>query len=406
MKNVNEKATTWRNLGHQSGRCGWISCTVVLMLLINCQQRSGAAVPKKIAMTPAVKPAANIHARQAEWWRIWHEKMMISYQLQRRLGPGQQALLSAASRGRVAAKAIPITWRAYKLNLQLLKISPPQQRQYVHFLLREDLLILSVLGDKKAKAILDANADSANPAKALDGRVVLLVNQLYLVWRHEKKVLAILREFKKLARAHPTSGNISSTLSALTNSPPRLPTLAERQFARHLLLNVMPKTLAARMLAHDNAARQKLLAMVGKPLNLQTQSLTGDRFNTVRWRGRVVVVCVWFRLNQLVAMQPFYSQFHPRGLSMVGVPMWQNFEQIGQTMMTHPHVSWLQTSIVHKVPGNGLLFGVIPFVNVDTQWHDYEIICDRQGIVRYVVFHGSAGMPNAEIKKLLADKQQ
>ncbi len=404
MENIHEKLAVWRTGRHLPGRWSGIGIAVVLVLLIGCPRRGGAAVPQKIAVIPAAKTVANISARRAEWWKIWHEKMMIDYELQRRLGPGQRALLSAASRRRVAAKVIPMTWRAYKLNLQLLKISSSQQRPFVHVLLREDLLILSVLGDAKAKAILNMNAASANPAKAQDGRVALLIYQLYLAWHHEKKVFAILREFEKLARAHPTSVDISTTLSSITNSPPRLPTPAERRFVRHVLLNVMPKTLAARMLAQDNASRQKLLAMVGKPLNLQTQSLTGDRLNTARWRGRVLVVCVWFRLNQLVAMQPFYDKFHARGLSMVGIPMWQNFEQIGQTMMTHPHITWLQTRIIHKVAGDGLLFGAIPFVNVGNRWQDYEIICDRRGIVRFVVFHGSGGMPAEDIKKLLADR--
>ena len=405
MENTNKKLAVGRVLRHQLGRRGWVSFAVVLMIFIMCHRRAGAAEPRTIVVVPAVKPVANSPARQAERWKIWHEKRMLDYELQRQLGPGQQALRSATSRRRVAAKAIPITLRAYKLNLRLLKISSPQQRPYVHFLLREDLVILSVLGDAKAKAELDADAQSANPAKATNGRVALLLYHLYLVWHHEKEVLAILREFEKLARVHPTNANISSTLWAISNSPPRLPALAERRFARRLLLKVMPNTLAARMLVQDKAARQKLLAMVGKPMNLQTRSLTGDRLNTTRWRGRVLVVCVWFRLNQLVAMQPFYNKYHARGLSMIGVPMWQNFEQIGQTMMTHPHLSWRQTRIIHKVPSDGLLLGAIPFVNVGNQWHDYEIICDRRGIVRFVVFHGSGGMPNAEIKKLLANRQ-
>jgi len=261
-----------------------------------------------------------------------------------------QDLFEPAKRQAAAPRAVPALRRMVKLLDDLIASRPsnaPQGQERIQL-----MALLSALGDKDASGKLASMASSPVAGEAAAGRSAQLFAAWLLTDGKPAAQQKVVDDLATLARKYPNEPTVAGAAIMISGT-----TQLEAQETRHQVLGIVTGTLkspaaalAAKQIEASNAkfdARQKLLALEGKPLSFQGATPQGTMLSSDSYKGKVVLVNFWATWcapckEDLPVLKKLYARYHPQGLEIVGVSCDNDGEELGKFMGQNRDMNWPQ----------------------------------------------------------------
>ncbi|HEY5313164.1 MAG TPA: TlpA disulfide reductase family protein [Pirellulales bacterium] len=213
-----------------------------------------------------------------------------------------------------------------------------------------------------------------------------------------RKLWPVVQRVLAAGQAAKTDYRLAMLMGTLfeQTDQPKLAAEAYRAFAAYFRkANVDWANQAAAQL--EGTAR--LLTLVGQPLAIAGTLVDGQRFDLKSYRGRVVLVDFWATwcgpcVAELENLKRVYSQYHARGLEIVGVNLDDSREDLVHFLQERP-IPW---SILHDAPQGPAASGHPLAQHYGVTSLPTLILVDRQGRVLSTHARGQ------ELHKLLAEQ--
>ena len=266
------------------------------------------------------------------------------------LASSPSVILDADTRKALAPKMIPLLKRMLADVQEIGKLNPDAQPQVTQTA-NQFQMTLALLGDSGSLDTLKASSNSKTPAEATQAKCSLLLVR----WIQANKNAALQ----------------SSILS------PATPAL--KQQALKILTDDVKDPRAAQMV-QGSATRSSL---ENTPLTLAGPLVDGKPFTTADWKGKVILVDFWASWCQpcraeLPRVAQAYSQFHDKGLEVVGVSCDKSASDLQSFLADNKDVAWPQMFDASQ-PGWHPLATQFGINSIPTMF-----LIDRKGIVRTV----------------------
>jgi thiol-disulfide isomerase/thioredoxin len=151
--------------------------------------------------------------------------------------------------------------------------------------------------------------------------------------------------------------------------------------------------------AEELEGSARLLTLVGQPLEIAGSLVDGQHFDLHSYRGRVVLVDFWATwcgpcVAELENLKQVYSQYHKRGLEIVGVNLDDSREELLAFLQERP-IPW---PVLHDAPKSGAAGGHPLAQYYGITGLPTLILVDREGRVLSTHARGP------ELRKLLAEQ--
>jgi thiol-disulfide isomerase/thioredoxin len=317
----------------------------VLLLALGAAALAGGEPPRTAGATQAA--AATPGGDKAK--QIAIEIQKVGQELAP-LFASTQDLFDPAKRQAAAPKAVPALRKMVKLLDDLIASRPAGAAQGQE---RTQLMaLLSALGDKDAAAKLNMMASSPVAGEAAAGRSAQLFAAWLLSDGQQVGQQKVVDDLAVLAKKYPTEPTVAGAAIMIAGT-----TKLEAQETRQKVLTIVTATLkspaaavAARQIEASNAkfdARQKLIAMEGKPLSFQGATPSGGLVSTADYKGKVVLVNFWATWaapckEDLPKLKKLYAQYHGQGLEIVGVSCDNDGQELVKFMAQNRDMPWQQ----------------------------------------------------------------
>jgi thiol-disulfide isomerase/thioredoxin len=204
--------------------------------------------------------------------------------------------------------------------------------------------LLPLMGDADATAALEkaAQSDDANEAMAAKGA------QLLVRWWKTMKDAAeqgkVVDEMQAMVKANAQSSDMASVVLIARQRGAANDQIKGR--IEKIILEDL-KSEAAKEVAEDIRAEQKLKSLEGKELVIEGAKLDGTKFSTAQWKGKVVLVDFWASwlpqsVRELPRVKKAYADYHAKGLEIVGVSCDRAAQALSKFLADNPDMPWPQ----------------------------------------------------------------
>ncbi len=299
------------------------------------------AKPSDSAASPATMPStrpATAAARTAN--EIGDELEKLGRQLKVALNDPAD-LLEETKRAEVAKTTVPTLRKMLALSEELAESGAPGAKMMAPSVRVHLLTLLCVLGDAQATSELENAASAAGPdaSAAKTGRLFAR----WMTAQNDRGALdRAVFEAKQLARADPTSDDLTQTLFQMSQIGKSKPA---KLLMEDLALNM--KSKSAETIKERLAGVKKLRAMEGKPLTLAGAKVDGTKFTTADWKGKVILVDFWATWcgpcrEALPRVKKAYQDYHEKGLEIVGISCDRDVDDLKGFLNQNKDVAWPQ----------------------------------------------------------------
>jgi thiol-disulfide isomerase/thioredoxin len=151
-------------------------------------------------------------------------------------------------------------------------------------------------------------------------------------------------QLQQLAHDHPDDLSVAAAAVAMVQSKNNATPDLNAQLRKILRQLQAPQ---AQAIVQELDAQDKLDALQGKPLIVTGTLLGGKPFSTADWKGKVVLVDFWATwcppcVESLPDLAKAYSDYHAKGLEIVGVSNDVSQTDLQTFLTAHPEVAWPQ----------------------------------------------------------------
>ncbi|MDQ3623824.1 MAG: redoxin family protein [Verrucomicrobiota bacterium] len=343
---------------------------------------------------PASKPARSQEAIKKELGEL--KQQLTSFTLH------PERLMDPAKRAEVGPKVIPIL-RKIEADMEELGRIGAEPGQEVLEARRFDVMALAMeLGDKEAEQTLKQRALGAD-ANAARAKTAILEAKWILADKKAAEQSKVMDEAEELAKANPSLSEVAELCVFMAHFGPATPELKHR--AAGIVTTRLKGAAAEQMKAEikakaDSAKTQR--AMLNKPLVLEGMSLSGTKFSTAQWKGKVILVDFWATWcgpckAELPRIKKTYAELHEKGLEVLGVSCDHSADDLKSFLKEKPEMPWPQLFDAEN-PGWHPLTRQFGITGIPTMF-----VIDRKGVLRSV----NAGEDFEQtIPKLLAEKEE
>ena len=302
-----------------------LACSAIGSVLLLRPVNSPAADGPLDSSVPASQPAPT-GATERSPQEILADYQAVSQQLNSVLPP--KILTDPAKRNDAAAAAIPVIFHRLRV-IEELGTTKKVASNTVALLKQQSQAMLYLLNDQPTVTTVQSMIASSDPVRQSEGKSI----QLSAQWMGMSKADSagagkVADEVEKLDRANPND----SRLTVMTmNMAQSAPTAELQSRMLKLVLDVMTDPYAKRVKSQIAAQQKrqeeteaKQSAMMNKPFTLTGKTVDGKDFTSADWKGKVVLVDFWATWcgpckAGLPHVKEIYSQYHDKGLEIVGV---------------------------------------------------------------------------------------
>jgi hypothetical protein len=154
----------------------------------------------------------------------------------------------------------------------------------------------------------------------------------------------------------------------------------------------------------------KRMELEGRPVIFNGTLLSGARFSTAAWKGKVILINGWVASRQdvenLPQIQQLFDQYHAGGLEVLAIAYGQGAGQARAVLAQHPEFTFPEIFDASH-PDIAEICGGMTSFGLRGETLGPERLIDRKGILHYLVNKGPSqdfdGQLQAEIVKLLSD---
>jgi thiol-disulfide isomerase/thioredoxin len=295
------------------------------------------------------------------------------------LASSPSAILDADTRKELAPKMIPLLKRMLADVREIGKLNPDAQPQVTQTA-NQFQMTLALLGDSATLDALKAMSSSKIPAEATQAQCSLLLVR----WIEANKDAAlesnILSDIQKTAQANPQDENVFGLVAFVVQQGATTPAI--KQQALKILTDDVKDPRAAQVIQMVQGSAT-LSALENTPLTLAGPLLDGKPFTTADWKGKVILVDFWASWcapcrAELPRVEQAYSQFHDKGLEVVGVSCDKSATDLKSVLADNKDIVWPQM-FDSSQPGWNSLAAQFGINSIPTMF-----LIDKKGIVRAV----------------------
>jgi len=364
---------------------------VLGLLLLGCAVPCAMSAPS--APDPATPdPSAKLRRTMQD---IMQDFQQTGQQLHEAI-PSADVITSPDKRKEAAPKAVPVLKKMVGYLHELRESGQPQGKAIADQVESELVPILAVFGDEDTNAHLQKQAKSSDKEEALKGQSGLLLVKWIQSSKDAKAQEKVVGDADQLAKANPTSEQLTQQLFGMGQMGPASPELADK--VQDIAASM--KTQAAQQMKDQLAEAKKLRSLENKPLTIAGVRDNGNQLSTADWKGKVILVDFWATWcgpcrAELPRVKKAYADFHDKGLEVLGVSCDNDANDLAQFLKTNPDMPWPQLFDA-KTPGWHPLAKSYGINGIPTMF-----LIDKKGIVRSVTARENF---EDEIPKLLAEK--
>ena len=280
----------------------------------------------------------------------------------------------AILRGRIGPKIVPILWdivtRVDSFSKQF-----PGAAAHVRYLKYHYLALLELLGNARAAARLKAALRSKSKTTVLAAQLGRLEVQWWQNVHHAAGQQAVLQHLRKLVRQDPTDDDFTAVVYSMFRGG-----AADHAIAlavRHILLHELKGPLARAIQSSLEGPRRQQ-ALLNKPLVISGPTITGKKFSSAQWKGKVVVVdfwgtwCPWCR-RAIPHLESLYAKYHKRGFDLLSVSNDQSRATLRNYLKAHPQMVWPQ------------IYDPAMPAKYNIEGFPTQFVIDRGGVLRDIV---------------------
>ena len=232
-------------------------------------------------------------------------------------------MADATQRASIAPQAIPLL-KTVVADLGTLEEMRPALQPRIAAPLQQYTAFLLTFGDKETVERINAQSTGKDALLAIEAKATEVESHWYLAGRDGDAQTKVVNEIQKLDTRHPDSDSLTALTFRMSRSASSKALFDRLQ---DIVKNTMTSTVAAEIsksLAAANAAAEKKSSNENKPLVIAGKTVDGKAFTTADWKGKVVLVDFWATWcvpcrRELPRVEKAYSQFHGKGLEIVGV---------------------------------------------------------------------------------------
>ena len=282
-----------------------------------------------------------------------------------------------------AEKAIPLLRKMTVLLGELRDTQPePEAKADLTGQQHEFYSFLVAFGDEPTESLLKSEAASLDFETALRAKSTLALGRW---WRNSKNAaeqLKVLDEYTAVVKANPTDPGVVQTLGTMMQLGPANDAVLDKLIEA---VKTNMKGSAAESLVTAAEGEREMHAMIGKPFTVAGRTVTGGRFNSEDWKGKVILVDFWATwcvpcVAELPHTKKLYDDLHAKGLEVVGIDCDPQDEPV-IAFTKQRQIPWPQLRETSQNDDD-------QWSPLAKQWHVTQIptmfLIDRKGNLRYV----------------------
>jgi thiol-disulfide isomerase/thioredoxin len=248
-----------------------------------------------------------------------------------------------------------------------------QQHEFYSFLV--------AFGDDQTVSFLKSESASPDHATAVQAQSTLALGRWWKNSKDAAEQVKVLDDYTTVVKANPTDPGIVQTLGTMMQLGPANDDVLGR------LINVVKtnmKGAAAESLVTAAQGTRDMHAMIGKPFTVAGRTVTGGKFNSDDWKGKVILVDFWATwcvpcVAELPHVKKLYDEQHAKGLEVVGIDCDPADQQVIAFTRQH-QIPWPQVRETSQNDDD-------QWSPLAKQWHVMQIptmfLIDRKGNLRY-----------------------
>ncbi len=188
-----------------------------------------------------------------------------------------------------------------------------QQHEFYSFLI--------AFGDEPTESLLKSEAVSLDFETALQGKSTLALGRWWKNSKNPAEQLKVLDDYTPVVKANPTDPGVVQTLGTMMQLGPANDEILGKLID---LVKTNMKGSAADSLVTAAQGEREMHAMIGKHFTVVGRTVTGGRFNSDDWKGKVILVDFWATwcvpcVAELPHTKKLYDDLHAKGLEVVGI---------------------------------------------------------------------------------------
>jgi thiol-disulfide isomerase/thioredoxin len=296
-----------------------------------------------------------------------------------RIAPSSTAILDAGKRKELAPQMVPLLKRMLVDVREFGKVNPDAQPQVAQAE-NQFRMTLALLDDPETLGALQTAADSNIPSKATQAQCSLLLVRWIQAGKDADRQTGILSDIQKTAHGNPTDENVFGLVAMVVQQGAATPSLKGQ--ALKILTDDVKDPRAAKVIQSLHET-DTLNSLNNTPLTLAGSLVAGKPFSTADWKGKVILVDFWASWcgpcrGELPRVQAVYSQFHDKGLEVLGVSCDKSASDLESFLAANREITWPQMFDASH-PGWNPLATQFGINSIPTMF-----LIDKKGIVRSV----------------------
>jgi thiol-disulfide isomerase/thioredoxin len=255
---------------------------------------------------------------------------------------GSPDTLDPAHRAAIAPKVIPLLKRVDGDFAQIARLQP-EAAQAVETQRVSVQALLILFGDAATQASLTQTA-AGSSADAPAAQSALLVAGWWNARGDAAAQQKLVDTYKTLAEKYPNDAAVTVVALAMLgeSAGPDIESQIDK-----IIINDL-KTPEAQQIAQQLIEQETLRTTYeNKPLTVAGTTLDGKPFTTADWKGKVILVEFWATwcgpcMAEMPRIIKTYSDYHAKGLEIVGVNNDFSADDLKNFLSQHPDVAWPQ----------------------------------------------------------------
>ncbi len=324
---------------------------------------------------------------------------------------GPEDFTKQAKREELKAAIVPALNETLKYADELARFPHPTAQAQGQDIRREMLLLLALYDDPAAIAALESAVKGADADEAMSAKSSQMVILWWKAADRADEQTKILDEMTTLARDNANDDKLATALDRMSQIGAANPELSERALniiindlkgpkAHSIAQEIAMQEMMSKKEIHYKEQQAKLDENVGKPMNIEGQTVDGKAFTSADMKGKVILVDFWATwcppcVAALPKLQEFYAANHDKGLEIIGVSSDNDIESLKGFLADNKELTWTQlvnttSDELHPI-ATKLGIDMIPVL----------LVIDRNGILR-----ATNGVENYQelVAKLLDEK--